>query len=158
MKIFTNGCFDILTAGHVSLLKACRDLAGKDGTVIVGLNSDASVGRLKPGRPINNQYDRMNVLKSISYVDSVMIFDDDTPIDMIRTLSPDYIVKGFDYKAEDVVGRFLVKGVILVNHTGHSTTNIIDKIIKIKDGDYEEVSCESALPPEVVDALPNDEE
>ena len=128
MKIFTNGCFDILTAGHISLLKACRDLAGKDGTVIVGLNSDASVGRLKPGRPINNQYDRLNVLKSISYVDSVMIFDEDTPIKMIETLSPDFIVKGSDYKAEDVVGKNLVKGVILVNHTGHSTTDVVRKI------------------------------
>ena len=103
--IFTNGCFDILHRGHVELLRFCRSCGD---IVIVGLNSDESVTRLKGSdRPINSQSDRKFLLESLVFVDRVILFDEDTPYNLISSLMPDMIVKGGDYNLEDVVGSNL---------------------------------------------------
>ena len=102
--VFTNGCFDILHRGHLELLEYCKSL----GTVIVGLNSDESVKRLKgETRPINSQEDRRFMLECCKFVDAVVIFDEDTPYNLIKKFSPDIIVKGGDYKVSEVVGNDL---------------------------------------------------
>ena len=122
MVIFTNGCFDILHRGHIELLTYCKSL----GYVVVGLNSDESVKRLKgDGRPINRESDRKRVLEALRTVDKVLIFEEDTPINLIREISPDVIVKGGDYKVEDVVGGDLFDVRIFETIVGYSTTNII---------------------------------
>jgi len=128
MKIvFTNGCFDLLHRGHLELLHFCSTVGDK---VIVGLNSDASIRRIKgPSRPINNQEDRKYFLESLSCVDHVYIFDDDTPLSLIRDLGPDIIVKGGDYKPHDVIGNELSKVMIYDYKKGYSTTDIIQRII-----------------------------
>jgi D-beta-D-heptose 7-phosphate kinase/D-beta-D-heptose 1-phosphate adenosyltransferase len=133
--VFTNGCFDILHKGHVELLRFCKRYRGVSFSghsllphVIVGLNSDASVKRLKgDSRPINNQEDRAFLLKSLKYVDEVVIFDEDTPYELLKKIKPDLIVKGGDYKKEDVVGNDLAEVVIYNYIDGYSTTNIINK-------------------------------
>ena len=104
---FTNGCFDILHPGHVALLEAARATCDR---LVVGLNSDASVGRLKgPERPINDQDARAHVLAAVGAVDAVVIFDEDTPSELIEALMPDVLVKGADYTIEQVVGaRFVL--------------------------------------------------
>ena len=95
---------------------------------MVGLNSDASVKRLKgDSRPINNQEDRAYILQSLKYVDDVIIFDEDTPYELLKKVRPDFIVKGGDYKKEDVVGNDLAEVVIYNYINGYSTTNIIEK-------------------------------
>ena len=129
--VFTNGCFDILHAGHVIYLqkaRACGDI------LIVGLNSDISVRRIKgPGRPINNQRDRACVLTALACVDYVTIFNDPTPQALISTIRPDVLVKGADWKVVDIVGGDLVasyggtiKRIPLVK--GRSTTGVIRAI------------------------------
>ena len=127
--VFTNGCFDIIHAGHIRLLRKCRQLGD---CVIVGLNSDESIRRLKGrARPINNLKDRIEVLSSIEYVDYIVVFDDDTPYDLIREIMPDYLVKGGDYSLEEVIGREFAKKVIIVKLLpGRSTTDIVKKIEK----------------------------
>ena len=109
MIIFTNGCFDRIHIGHIRLLKFCHDICLRESylspVVIVGLNSDVSVKRLKgEDRPKYNQNHRKEVLDSIRYVFRVFTFEEDTPIELIRLVRPDIIVKGGDYKPEDVVG------------------------------------------------------
>ena len=100
--VFTNGCFDLLHRGHVEYLHAARSLGD---ALVVGLNSDASVRRLKgPKRPVNPEEDRAWVLASLAAVDALTIFDEDTPAALIRTLLPDVLVKGGDYRADQVVG------------------------------------------------------
>jgi len=128
MLIFTNGCFDILHIGHVEMLKFCKSLGGK---VVVGLNSDDSVKKLKGSkRPINNQNERKTILESIKYVDEVIIFDEETPLRIIQQLKPDIIVKSSDYKEEQVVGNTISKVVLFPYMKDKSTTNIIDEIKK----------------------------
>ena len=124
--IFTNGCFDILHRGHVELLKFCKSY----GRVIVGLNSDKSVRKLKgPSRPVFSENDRKFMLESCKYVDKVHVFEEDTPINLISKLKPDIIVKGGDYEEEDVVGKDVCKSVIIFNYLdGYSTTEIIQNI------------------------------
>lgn len=131
--VFTNGCFDILHFGHVKYLeeaKSCGDI------LIVGLNSDDSVKRLKgPTRPVNGQLERAYVLCSLKSVDYVVIFDEDTPLQLIKELEPNILVKGGDWKADQIVGSELVLkngGQVksLLFQEGFSTTNIIDKINK----------------------------
>ena len=123
--VFTNGCFDILHRGHVELLKYCRSIGAK---VIVGLNSDASVGRLKgKERPFFNENDRKFILESLKYVDQVVIFDEDTPHETIKRLSPDVVVKGGDYKVEDVVGNDICEVKIYKYLPGYSTTKILER-------------------------------
>jgi D-beta-D-heptose 7-phosphate kinase/D-beta-D-heptose 1-phosphate adenosyltransferase len=124
--VFTNGCFDILHIGHIKLLEFCKQ---QGDFVIVGLNSDESVKRLKGDkRPINKQQDRLNILKSIKYVDEVVIFNEDTPYDLIKLIKPDIIIKGGDYKIEKVIGNDLAEVRIFDYIDGISTTNILEKI------------------------------
>ena len=126
--VFTNGCFDIIHSGHIRVFKKCRSLGD---IVIVGLNSDSSVRRLKgPKRPINDQKDRAEVVDSIRYVDYVVIFNELTPYKIIKMIKPDFLVKGGDYKKDEVVGReFAGKVVIVKMLKGRSTTKIIEKIL-----------------------------
>ena len=125
--VFTNGCFDILHRGHVEYLKQSRELGDR---LVVGLNSDASVQRLKgASRPINSQEDRQAVLQALDCVDEVIIFDEDTPAQLIRQVRPDVITKGGDYTADDVVGRDQVKAVVILPLVkDKSTSNTIDRI------------------------------
>jgi len=124
--VFTNGCFDILHKGHIELLRFCKSLGS---LVIVGVNSDKSVERLKgQSRPVNSQSDRVEILKAIRYVDRVHIFEEDTPYDLIKKIQPDIIVKGGDYKKEDVVGADLCEVVIFNYLDGYSTTKTIKDI------------------------------
>ena len=120
--VFTNGCFDILHPAHIRLLKYCKSL----GKVVVGLNSDNSVKRLKgDSRPFFSQEDRRFMLESCKYVDKVHIFDEDTPLALIKIIVPDIIVKGGDYSPDKVVGSGLAEIKIFEYIDGHSTTKII---------------------------------
>lgn len=125
--VFTNGCFDILHRGHVMLLEKARSLGD---VLIVGLNSDKSVHRLKgAGRPINSQDDRAAVLDALRWVDVVTIFEEDTPQELITLVQPDVLVKGGDYTEDTVVGADFVRQyggevVIVPLLAGHSTSKI----------------------------------
>ena len=104
--VFTNGCFDIIHVGHIHLLKQAKSMGDK---LVVGLNSDLSVSRLKgPSRPVNNQTDRLLVLNSIRYVDEVIIFDQDDPLDLIMKVNPNVLVKGADYTQDNIIGAEFV--------------------------------------------------
>lgn len=123
--VFTNGCFDILHRGHVELLKYCKSL----GTVVVGLNSDVGVRGLKGDtRPYNNETDRKLVLEACRFVDEVIIFDEQTPWELIKRVKPDIVVKGGDYRKEDVVGNDLAEVKIFNFVDGYSTTGILEKM------------------------------
>jgi len=130
---FTNGCFDLLHPGHISLLKQAAEQCDK---LVVGLNSDASVQRLKgPERPIQHEMARATVLSSLACVDMVVIFDEDTPMDLLSTLLPDVLVKGADYTIDQVVGASLIQQnggrVFLAQlEDGFSTTNTVKKMKK----------------------------
>lgn len=124
--IFTNGCFDILHIGHIKLLEFAKKL---DGRLIVGLNSDTSVKKLKgPSRPINNENIRKEMLLAIKFVDEVIIFNQETPLDLIKNIKPDIIVKGGDYKPEEVIGGKMAEVVIFNYVDEFSTTKIIKSI------------------------------
>lgn len=127
--VFTNGCFDILHRGHIESLKFAKSQGDK---LVVGVNSDSSVGKLKDGRPINSVSDRISLLASCEYVDYVIVFEEDTPLELIKKIVPDVVVKGEDYKEKDIIGHGIVpeiKRCPLVE--GISTTKIIEKIKKI---------------------------
>ena len=130
---FTNGCFDLLHPGHVSLLSEARAACDR---LVVGLNSDASVARLKgPGRPAQTEEARAQVLSSLASVDLVVVFDEDTPRDLIAALKPDVLVKGADYRLEQVVGADIVQsygGKVLLAEIvpGHSTTATLARIAR----------------------------
>jgi rfaE bifunctional protein nucleotidyltransferase chain/domain len=122
--VFTNGCFDILHRGHIEYLRQSKGLGDR---LIVGVNSDASVKRLKgENRPINNQEDRCALLKALRFVDNVIVFNEDTPYELIKRLRPDIITKGGDYRPEEVVGSDISKVVILPYVSGYSTTRILN--------------------------------
>jgi len=124
MVIFTNGCFDVLHIGHVKLLKYAKSLGSR---LIVGINSDCSVKRLKGNnRPINNLNNRKELLESLSCVDEVISFDEDTPYNLINIIKPDIIVKGGDYKPKEVVGSDICKVVIFNLVDDISTTKILN--------------------------------
>lgn len=129
--VFTNGCFDILHRGHVSYLAEARKLGD---LLIIGLNSDASVRKLKgPERPINNEQDRKHVLSALRSVDFVEIFDSPTPLDLILKVKPKILVKGGDWKIDQIVGAKEVINwggeVFSLNFVnGYSTTSVIQKI------------------------------
>ena len=126
--IFTNGCFDILHRMHVELFRFCKSKGDK---VIVGLNSDSSIKRLKgEQRPIFNQDDRKFLLESLDCVDEVIIFDEDTPYELIRKIKPDYIVKGGDYKPEDIAGNTITKVFIFNYNENFSTTRALQSLQK----------------------------
>ena len=106
-KVFTNGCFDLMHLGHVDYLCKAADLGQ---VLIVGLNSDASVSRLKgPGRPVSDIASRSMVLASLSFVNAVIIFEEDTPLELIKFIKPDILVKGKDYKVEEIIGYDILK-------------------------------------------------
>ena len=129
--VFTNGVFDLLHPGHVDILTASRALGD---ALVVGVNSDASVRRLKgPTRPVRTEQERSIVLAALESVDAVVVFDEDTPLQLIRALKPDVLVKGGDYTVETVVGAedVLSRGgeVIIVPLTpGHSTTGTVERM------------------------------
>jgi D-beta-D-heptose 7-phosphate kinase/D-beta-D-heptose 1-phosphate adenosyltransferase len=131
--VFTNGCFDIIHGGHIEFLQ--RAHAAGD-ILIVGLNSDDSVQCLKgPGRPIKNETERANILSALKYIDYISIFNELTPENLIRALRPDVLVKGDDYKLEEVVGRDIVEGyggrvVLIPIVKGLSTTRTVEKILE----------------------------
>ena len=126
MLVFTNGCFDIVHRGHLELLKYCAELGDR---VIVGLNDDKSVRRLKgKTRPINNEEDRKFLLESLIYVDEVIIFSESTPQDLINSIQPDIIVKGGDYSPQDVIGSNVCQVKIFEFIDGYSTTKTIESI------------------------------
>jgi rfaE bifunctional protein nucleotidyltransferase chain/domain len=130
--VFTNGCFDLLHPGHVRYLEEARSLGD---ALIVGVNTDASVTRLGKGpqRPLTPEADRVRVLAALACVDRVVLFAEDTPLDLITRLSPDLLVKGGDYQLDEIVGREVVlarggRVVALPFVPGYSTTNLIDRI------------------------------
>ena len=127
--VFTNGCFDILHIGHIKYLEQAKSYGD---TLILGLNSDKSVERIKgKNRPINTQNDRAYILASLEVVDYVVIFDEDTPIDLIKLIKPDILVKGSDYAGKKVVGQDISKELKLVKFIDdRSTSNVIKKIIE----------------------------
>ena len=125
--VFTNGCFDILHVGHVKYLEQAKKLGD---ILVIGINSDNSVRRLKgETRPVNKLFDRSCILASLSSVDYVIPFDEDTPINLIEKIIPDILVKGGDYKGKDVIGQKIAKKLVLIDFvTGKSTSVIIEKI------------------------------
>ncbi len=134
--VFTNGCFDLLHPGHVSYLRAARSLGD---ALVVGLNSDASVRRLKgAARPIVPEKDRAAVLEALEFVDGVVIFGEDTPIRLMRELEPAVYVKGGDYRVEDlpeaeVAREFGAAVRIIPFEPGYSTSALIEKIKSMSD-------------------------
>lgn len=129
--VFTNGVFDLLHPGHIDILTASRALGD---ALVVGVNTDASVKRLKgPSRPVRNERERAHVLSALEVVDAVVLFDDDTPLELIRALAPDVLVKGGDYTVDSVVGAAEVMAaggdVVIVPLTpGHSTTSTVERL------------------------------
>lgn len=131
--VFTNGCFDLLHYGHLHYLAEARNLGNR---LVIGLNSAASVRRLKgPTRPINDETTRLHMLAALEMVDAVIIFDEDTPLELIKLVQPDVLVKGGDWKPEQIVGADIVLargGEVrsLPFIEGYSTTNIEQWILK----------------------------
>jgi D-beta-D-heptose 7-phosphate kinase/D-beta-D-heptose 1-phosphate adenosyltransferase len=131
--VFTNGCFDLLHVGHVALLEECRGFGSK---VVLGLNTDAGVQRLKgPSRPVVGEQERAKVMSALAAVDAVVLFDEDTPLALIEVLKPDVLVKGGDYTVETVVGHEVVLAAggrveIVPTIEGFSTTNIVRKMVE----------------------------
>ena len=131
LLVFTNGVFDLLHPGHVRYLEAARRLGD---ALIVGINSDRSVRAIKgPTRPLNPEHERAEVLLSLSSVDAVVVFDEDTPHSLITTIQPDILVKGSDWGANDIVGRDVVEArggrVVRIDLAeGYSTTELIRRV------------------------------
>jgi rfaE bifunctional protein nucleotidyltransferase chain/domain len=131
--VFTNGCFDLVHLGHVDYLEKARNLGD---ALIVGLNTDQSVSRFKgPARPVQDQQSRARVLAGLQFVDLVVLFDEDTPLQLISALKPHVLVKGSDYLADAIVGADVVKStggevrtIRLVD--GYSTSRIVERIRK----------------------------
>lgn len=129
--VFTNGCFDLLHLGHVDYLEKARNMGNK---LVLGLNSDQSISRFKgPDRPIQDENSRARVLAALQFVDLVVMFNDDTPLALISAITPDVLVKGSDYLAENIVGADVVKragGVVKTVDliAGYSTSKIVEKI------------------------------
>lgn len=132
--VFSNGCFDVLHLGHIEYLAKARELGH---ILIVGLNSDDSVRRIKGAhRPVNNVEARAVVLAALSFVDAVVVFDKDTPIDLIKLVQPDVLVKGKDYEGKEIVGADVVKArggqVVTIELTkGYSTSHTIELAHKV---------------------------
>ena len=128
--VFTNGCFDLLHLGHVDYLEKARALGQR---LVVGLNTDASVSALKPGRPLQDETSRARVLAALAFVDAVVLFGEPTPLQLIEAVRPDVLVKGDDYAIDGIVGHEFVLnngGQVLTVPlvTGYSTSNIVAKV------------------------------
>jgi rfaE bifunctional protein nucleotidyltransferase chain/domain len=129
--VFTNGCFDILHLGHVEYLSQAASFGD---ILIIGLNSDVSIKSIKgPFRPVQDEFARASILASLQFVSKVIIFDEDTPYELIKKIQPDILVKGADYKPEDIVGYDIVKAkggeIITIEYVeGYSTTGILNKL------------------------------
>lgn len=129
--VFTNGCFDILHRGHVEYLAQASSVGD---VLVIGLNSDSSVRSIKgENRPVQDEYARAILLASLNFVSAVILFNEDTPHELIKKVNPDVLVKGSDYKAEDIVGYDIVKAnggdVVTIDFIdGYSTTSIIEKL------------------------------
>ncbi len=129
--VFTNGCFDVLHRGHITYLAKAAALGN---ALVIGLNTDASVKRLKgPSRPVQDENTRALILASLGFVTAVVLFDEDTPYDLIKKVQPDVLVKGGEYKVEDIVGYDVVKGkggtvTTIEMVEGFSSTGIIQKM------------------------------
>lgn len=131
IKVFTNGCFDIIHAGHIDYLENSKRICQGD-RLIIGLNSDESMRRIKR-EPFNKQEDRKKVLEALRIVDEVHIFEEDTPYELIKRIKPRYITKGGDYEPEDVVGRDLAQLKIMDTYPAESSTELLEKITKWLD-------------------------
>ena len=131
--VFTNGCFDIIHPGHIHILEKAKSYGD---VLIVGLNSNRSVKNLKgKSRPINSESDRIKILCSIKHVDHVIVFDEDTPIELIELINPNFLVKGGDYNKSEIVGADLVEknggSVIIIDLLkNYSTSSLIDRFKK----------------------------
>lgn len=129
--VFTNGCFDVIHLGHVRYLEQAKALGNR---LVIGLNADGSVKRLKgPGRPVNDEQARAAVLASLRFTDAVVVFEEDTPLELIKAVKPDVLVKGGDYKIENIVGADFViesggKVEIIGFVEGYSSSKIIQKL------------------------------
>lgn len=134
--VFTNGCFDILHAGHIQYLKEAKNIGD---ILIIGLNSDKSTKLIKgKNRPINTELDRATVLAALEFVDYIVIFDEDTPFNLINLIKPDILVKGGDWKENEIIGSDIVKEsggkiISLSYKRGFSTTKILNKILALKE-------------------------
>ena len=125
--VFTNGCFDILHIGHVRYLQHAKRLGD---VLIIGLNSDRSVAGIKPGRPVNSEKNRAEVLAALAVVDYVVVFPEKTPYNLIKAVKPDILVKGGDWKKEEIIGSDIAKETRSLPYVkGLSTTRIIEKIL-----------------------------
>ena len=128
--VFTNGCFDIVHLGHIDYLSRAADLAD---VLVIGVNTDASVSRIKgENRPLQDELSRSTLLASFQFVEAVVLFDDDTPYELIKAIQPDVLVKGSDYNEADIVGADIVgdKGgkIVTIDFLdGYSTSSIIEK-------------------------------
>ena len=133
--VFTNGCFDIIHPGHIKYLSQAADLGN---ILIIGLNSDSSVNKIKGhDRPVLDQKSRALTLAALSFVNNIILFDEETPYKLIKQICPDILVKGGDYKPEEIVGYDIVKNYggevkILDFIEGYSTSGIIEKLNKVK--------------------------
>ncbi|MFA5479878.1 MAG: D-glycero-beta-D-manno-heptose 1-phosphate adenylyltransferase [Candidatus Muiribacteriota bacterium] len=129
--VFTNGCFDIIHVGHVTYLEKARSFGD---LLILGLNSDLSVKRLKgENRPVNNENARKAVIEALRFVDKVFIFDEDTPYELIKAIKPNFLIKGGDYEVEKIVGADIVnqnggKVLTIPFVEGYSTSNILKQV------------------------------
>ncbi|MCG8307972.1 MAG: D-glycero-beta-D-manno-heptose 1-phosphate adenylyltransferase [Cytophagales bacterium] len=134
--VFSNGCFDILHAGHVDYLEKARQIGDR---LVVGLNTDRSVSQIKgPTRPIVDEVSRSRILAALEFVDMVILFNEETPIDLIRTIRPDILVKGKDYSISNIVGADFVlqnggKVETIELTAGFSSTNVIKKIKELNN-------------------------
>jgi len=132
--VFTNGCFDIIHRGHIEYLAQAASLGNR---LIVGLNADNSVAKLKgPNRPVNDEQSRAEVLAAFCFVDAVILFTEDTPLNLITAIKPDFLVKGGDYTPDTIVGADVVKNnggsvQVISFVTGFSSSSIINKIVSL---------------------------
>jgi D-beta-D-heptose 7-phosphate kinase/D-beta-D-heptose 1-phosphate adenosyltransferase len=128
--VFTNGCFDLIHVGHVRYLGEAKKLGD---ILVIGLNSDKSVSRIKPGRPVIPEKERAEVLSALYMIDYVTLFDEETPYELIKVIQPDILVKGADWSKKDIVGSDIVHDVRTIPFVqGKSTSEIVRRIQKLK--------------------------